>query len=41
MFHLRDRDVDLRAGDRLDLEPGVEHAATVGRQGVRCLEASR
>jgi AraC-like ligand binding domain len=40
-FHLRDRDVDLQAGDRMDLEPGVEHAATVGRQGVRCLEASR
>jgi quercetin dioxygenase-like cupin family protein len=40
-FHLRDRDVTMRAGDRLDLEPGVEHAATVGPEGVRCLEASR
>ena len=40
-FHLRGRDVQLGAGDRLDLEPGVEHAATVGPEGVRCLEASR
>jgi quercetin dioxygenase-like cupin family protein len=40
-FHLRDGDVGMRAGDRLDLEPGVEHAATVGPQGVRCMEASR
>ena len=40
-FHTDDGDVGLRAGDRLDLEPGVEHAATVGPGGVSCVEASR
>jgi len=40
-FHLRSGDVELRAGDRLDLEPGVEHAATVGPDGVSCVEAAR
>lgn len=39
VFHTPDGDVELRAGDRLDLDPGVEHAATVGPEGVRCLEA--
>ncbi len=40
-FHLREGDVALEAGDRLDLEPGTEHAATVGPEGCSCLEASR
>ena len=40
-FHLRDGDLTLAAGDRLDLEPGTEHAATVGEAGCSCLEASR
>jgi quercetin dioxygenase-like cupin family protein len=40
-FHLRDGDVELIAGDRLDLEPGTEHAATVGASGCSCVEASR
>lgn len=40
-FHLDGRDVELRAGDRLDLEPGAEHAATVGPHGCSCVEASR
>jgi len=41
-FHLREGgDVDLQAGDRLDLEPGTEHAATVGPMGCSCVEASR
>ena len=40
-FHTRDGDVELEAGDRLDLEPGTEHAATVGPQGVSCVEASK
>jgi quercetin dioxygenase-like cupin family protein len=39
-FHMRDRDVELHAGDRLDIEPGTEHAATVGPRGVSCVEAS-
>jgi mannose-6-phosphate isomerase-like protein (cupin superfamily) len=40
-FHTRDGDVELRGGDRLDLPPGTEHAATVGPGGVNCVEASR
>jgi hypothetical protein len=40
-FHLRDGDQVLEAGDRLDLEPGTEHAATVGPLGCSCVEASR
>lgn len=41
VFHTDDGDVELRAGDRLDLEPGTAHAATVGPDGCRCVEASR
>ena len=41
VFHIDDDDVELRVGDRLDLEPGTEHAATVGPDGVECVEASR
>lgn len=40
-FHTRDGDVELSAGDRLDLEAGTEHAATVGPEGVECVEATR
>ena len=40
-FHLRDRDVDLSAGDRVDVEPDTEHSATVGPDGCSCIEASR
>jgi mannose-6-phosphate isomerase-like protein (cupin superfamily) len=40
-FHLDDGDVELRAGDRLDLPPGTAHAATVGPEGCECVEASR
>jgi mannose-6-phosphate isomerase-like protein (cupin superfamily) len=41
VFHTRDGDVELTAGDRLDLGPGTEHAATVGPAGCECVEASR
>jgi quercetin dioxygenase-like cupin family protein len=41
VFHTDDRDVELTAGDRLDLEPGTAHAATVGPDGCGCVEASR
>ncbi len=41
VFHLRDGDVELGPGDRLDVPPGTEHAATVGPDGVECMEASR
>ena len=40
-FHLRDGDVTLAAGDRLEIAPEIEHAATVGADGVVCAEASR
>jgi quercetin dioxygenase-like cupin family protein len=31
--------VELEEGDRLDLPAGTDHAAIVGHEGVRCLEA--
>ena len=40
-FHTDAADVTLEAGDRLDLEPGTEHGATVGPAGCSCIEASR
>jgi quercetin dioxygenase-like cupin family protein len=40
VFHVRGQgDVEVAAGDRLDLMPGTEHAATVGANGVECVEA--
>jgi len=41
VFHTDEGDLELRPGDRLDLEPGTRHAATVGPDGVECVEASR
>jgi hypothetical protein len=41
VFHTREGDVPLTGGDRLDLEPGTEHAATVGPDGCACVEAER
>jgi mannose-6-phosphate isomerase-like protein (cupin superfamily) len=41
VFHTADGDVELTAGDRLDLEPGTSHGATVGPSGCACIEASR
>ncbi len=40
-FHLpgEGRDVWLKDGERLDLPAGTSHAATVGPNGVTCLEA--
>jgi len=40
-FGLTDGRITLQAGDRLDLPAGLEHAASVGPKGVRCLEAHR
>ena len=39
-FHLTELggDVELRAGERLELPAGTMHAATVGSAGVTCLE---
>jgi quercetin dioxygenase-like cupin family protein len=39
VFHTPDGDVELGPGQRLVLEPGTPHAATVGPAGVRCAEA--
>lgn len=42
VFHTRtDGDLELHPGDRLDIEPGTRHAATVGGVGVKCIEAPR
>jgi quercetin dioxygenase-like cupin family protein len=41
VFHTPDGDTELHPGDRLDLPPGVKHAATVGPDGVTCLEAAK
>ena len=41
VFHTDEGDVELGPGDRLDVEPGTEHAATVGPIGVECMEASQ
>ncbi len=41
VFHTRDGDHELESGDRLDLPPGTEHAATVGPDGCECMEAAR
>jgi mannose-6-phosphate isomerase-like protein (cupin superfamily) len=39
VFHTDEGDVDLTAGDRLDLAAGTPHAATVGPDGCACIEA--
>ena len=37
-FYTPDGDVRLTAGDRLDLPAGTVHRATVGPDGVTCVE---
>jgi hypothetical protein len=41
VFHTEDGDLEMTAGDRLDLEPFTSHAATVGPAGCECVEGSR
>ena len=41
IFHPDAGDFDLRAGDRLEVDAGTAHSATVGPEGVECLEAPR
>jgi hypothetical protein len=41
VFHTDAGDVELGPGDRMDLAAGVEHGATVGDDGVTCVEAPR
>lgn len=40
-FHLSDGDVVLRAGQRVEIPAGTRHAATVGSDGVECMEAPK
>ena len=35
------RDVPMKTGERLELAPGTEHSATVGPDGVTCLEGQK
>ena len=35
------REVNLKAGEQLEIPPRTEHSATVGPNGVRCLEGQR
>ena len=39
VFHTDRGDIALKEGDRMVLEPGTPHSATVGQEGVRCAEA--
>ena len=39
VFHTDQGDVELRPGDRLEIAAGTPHAASVGQDGVRCVEA--
>lgn len=39
VFHLPQGEATLSRGDRVVVAAGVEHAATVGPAGVRCVEA--
>jgi quercetin dioxygenase-like cupin family protein len=41
VFHTDAGDLSLAPGDRLDVEAGTAHAATVGPGGVECVEAGR
>ena len=40
-FHTDAGDFDLKPGDRLEVDAGTTHAATVGPEGVECMEAAR
>ena len=40
-FHTPDGDLALRPGGGLDLPAGTAHSATVGPDGVTCMEAYR
>lgn len=41
VFHTDAGDLALAPGDRMVLPPHTAHSATVGAQGVRCIEAAR
>jgi quercetin dioxygenase-like cupin family protein len=39
-FHTSDGDFELTPGSRFEMDPDTEHSATVGRDGVGCVETS-
>jgi len=39
VFHLHEGDMALTPGDRFEMDPNTEHSATVGAEGVTCLES--
>jgi hypothetical protein len=39
VFHTAGGDIELGPGDKMVLPPHTLHAATVGTEGVRCIEA--
>lgn len=39
-FHTPDGDLELRPGDRLELDPDTRHSATVGPHGCECAEVA-
>ena len=41
VFHTAGDDIELCPGDKMVLPPHTAHAATVGAEGVRCIEAPR
>ncbi len=41
VFHTGTGDLQLAPGDRMELPGGVAHGATVGDDGVECVEAYR
>jgi mannose-6-phosphate isomerase-like protein (cupin superfamily) len=41
VFHTAGGDIELGPGDKMVLPPHTPHAATVGTEGVRCIEAPR
>jgi hypothetical protein len=41
VFHTVGGDIELGPGDKMVLQPHTAHGATVGAEGVRCIEASR
>ncbi|MFY9929888.1 MAG: hypothetical protein WAK82_17965 [Streptosporangiaceae bacterium] len=41
VFHTASGDIRLSPGDKMVLPPNTAHAATVGAEGVRCIEAPR
>jgi mannose-6-phosphate isomerase-like protein (cupin superfamily) len=41
VFHTAGGDIELGPGDKMVLPPHTAHSATVGPEGVRCIEAPR